>query len=191
MLYFSFLILSPVGILHGALFTFSCRIYFMFSGQGASSIGRVYAYETVGTIIGGIVCIYLFIPYLNAFQVSSGLSLLNFVGCRVLRTSLNSVETHPSLFLSPRSFEMRSCKTSEMVKASVAAAGGHILRLGEGTGTAVGDGACVGDGVWVGSGVYVGNGVCVGVEVLATTVCLDVAVGAGVSVGACGDEVGV
>ncbi|MGD8969607.1 MAG: spermine synthase, partial [Anaerolineae bacterium] len=84
MFYSSFLILLPVGVLHGALFTFSCRIYSMFSGQDASSAGRVYAYETVGTIIGGIVCTYLFIPYLNSFQVSSGLAVLNSVGCLVL-----------------------------------------------------------------------------------------------------------
>jgi spermidine synthase len=84
MFYSSFLILIPVGILHGALFTFSCQIYAMFSDQDASSAGRVYAYETVGTIIGGVVCTYLFIPYLNTFQVSSGVALLNLIACLVL-----------------------------------------------------------------------------------------------------------
>jgi spermidine synthase len=84
MLYSSFLILLPVGILHGALFTLSCRIYSMFSGQDPSSAGRVYVYETVGTIIGGIVCTYLFIPYLNTFQASSGLALLNLIVCFAL-----------------------------------------------------------------------------------------------------------
>jgi spermidine synthase len=80
----SFLILLPVCILHGALFPFSCRIYSMFSGQDASSAGRVYVYETVGTIIGGIVCTYLLIPYLNTFQASSGLAMLNFMVCLAL-----------------------------------------------------------------------------------------------------------
>jgi len=84
MFYSSFLILLPVSILHGALFTFSCRIYSMFSGQDASSAGRVYVYETVGTIIGGIVCTYLLIPYLNTFQASLGLAMLNFIVCLVL-----------------------------------------------------------------------------------------------------------
>ena len=65
MVYSSFLILFPVSILHGALFPLSCQMYFMFSGQDASSAGRVYVYETVGTIIGGIACTYLFIPYLH------------------------------------------------------------------------------------------------------------------------------
>jgi spermidine synthase len=80
----SFLILLPVSILHGALFTFSCRIYTEFSGRGESSAGRVYAYETVGTIIGGIVCTYFLIPYLNSFQASLWLAVLNFVVCLVL-----------------------------------------------------------------------------------------------------------
>jgi spermidine synthase len=84
MLFSSFLILLPVGILHGALFTFSCEIYSMFSGHDVSSAGRVYAYETAGTLIGGIVCTYLLIPYLNTFQAVSALALLNLVACLVL-----------------------------------------------------------------------------------------------------------
>ena len=84
MVYASFLILLPVATLHGALFTISCRITSAFSGQDASSAGRVYAYETVGTIIGGVVSTYLLIPYLNTFQVFSGLALLNLVLCLLL-----------------------------------------------------------------------------------------------------------
>ena len=82
--YSSFLLLLPVSIFHGALFTFSCRIYSIFSGQDASSVGRVYVYETVGTIIGGIACTYILIPYFNSFQASSWLALLNFLVCLVL-----------------------------------------------------------------------------------------------------------
>ncbi|MBM3136341.1 MAG: spermine synthase, partial [Chloroflexi bacterium] len=84
MFYSSFLILLPASILHGALFTSSCQIYSMFSSQEASLAGRVYAYETVGTLIGGIVCTFLFIPYLNAFQTFSWLALLNFIVCLAL-----------------------------------------------------------------------------------------------------------
>ena len=82
--YSSFLILLPPSLFHGALFTSSCQIYSMFSDQDASSAGRVYAYETVGTVIGGIVCTYLFIFYLNTFQISSWLALLNFIICLAL-----------------------------------------------------------------------------------------------------------
>jgi spermidine synthase len=84
MFYSSFLLLIPVSVLHGTLFTFSCHIYSMFSAQDSSSAGRVYAYETVGTVIGGIACTYLIVPYLDTFQASSGLAVLNSGVCLVI-----------------------------------------------------------------------------------------------------------
>jgi spermidine synthase len=56
----------------------------MFSGREVSSAGKVYVYETVGTMIGGVVCTWLFIPYLDSFQASAGLALLNGIVCFVL-----------------------------------------------------------------------------------------------------------
>nr|MBC7245070.1 fused MFS/spermidine synthase [Chloroflexota bacterium] len=82
--YSSFLILLPVSMLHGALFTFSCRIYSIFSGQDAPSAGRVYVYETVGTIVGGFACTYLLVPHFHAFQAAIGLAMLNLVVCLAL-----------------------------------------------------------------------------------------------------------
>jgi spermidine synthase len=84
MLFSSLLVLSAVCILQGALFTYSCRIHSLFSSPGASSVGRVYVYETVGTIIGGVACTYFLIPYFNSFQAVTGLALMNFVVCLVL-----------------------------------------------------------------------------------------------------------
>lgn len=84
MFYTSLLILLPVSLLHGALFTCSCRIYTLISGQEASIAGRVYVVETVGTIIGGIFCTYLFMVHLNAFQAAAGLVLINLLACLVL-----------------------------------------------------------------------------------------------------------
>ncbi len=77
MFFSSLLILAPVSIFHGALFTFSCQVYSAFSGRDTSSASRVYAYETVGTVLGGIACTYLLIPYLDAVQASSGIAALN------------------------------------------------------------------------------------------------------------------
>ncbi len=79
--YVSFLVLLPVSLLHGALFPFSCRIYSLFSGQAVPAAGRVYVYETIGTIIGGIVCTYLLIPRLNTFQAAGWLAVLNLIVC--------------------------------------------------------------------------------------------------------------
>lgn len=84
MFYTSFLIVLPVSLSHGALFTFSCRIYATFSAQDDTTAGKVYVYETVGTIAGGIVCTYLLIPYLNTFQAASGLAMVNFAACLLL-----------------------------------------------------------------------------------------------------------
>lgn len=85
MFYSSFLVLMPISILHGALFTYCCQIYSLFSGQGgASPTGKVYVYETIGTIIGGIICAYLLIPKFNSFQAASWLALLNLVTCLAL-----------------------------------------------------------------------------------------------------------
>lgn len=84
--YSSFLILLPISILHGAQFTFGCRIYADHAPGEPSPAGRVYVYETVGTIIGGIVCTFLLVGYLNAFQVAIGLALLNFIVCLTLLT---------------------------------------------------------------------------------------------------------
>ena len=81
MFFSSLLILLPVSMLHGSLFTFSCRIFSIYTTQDASSSGRVYVYETVGTIIGGIVFTFLVVPHLNAFQVSVGIAILNLVVC--------------------------------------------------------------------------------------------------------------
>jgi len=84
MLYGSFLILMPVSMLHGALFTFSCRMEALCSGREDASAGRVYAYETVGTIVGGVVCTYLLIPHLNALTASLALGALNCLVCLFL-----------------------------------------------------------------------------------------------------------
>ena len=84
MFYASFLLLLPVSLLHGALFTYSVHIYSKISSQDASPAGRVYAYETVGMVIGGIVCTYLIIPYLDTFQAASGIALLNSGVCLAL-----------------------------------------------------------------------------------------------------------
>ena len=80
-LYSSFLILLPVSISHGALFTFGCKIYSLYSKQDATSIGRVYIYETLGTIVGGIAFNYLLIPYFHSFQIALGVALINLIIC--------------------------------------------------------------------------------------------------------------
>lgn len=77
----SFLILLPVSSSHGALFTFGCKIHSLYSKQDATSIGKVYIYETLGTITGGVAFTYLLIPYIHSLQIALGVALLNFLLC--------------------------------------------------------------------------------------------------------------
>ncbi len=81
----SFFILLAVSISHGALFTFSCKIYSEYSKEKhATSIGRVYIYETLGTIAGGIGLTYLLIPSFHSVEIALGISLLNIFLCLYL-----------------------------------------------------------------------------------------------------------
>ncbi|MDD5505899.1 MAG: spermine synthase [Candidatus Omnitrophica bacterium] len=67
----------PLAFLHGALFSSGCKVYSLSSGEKARAIGRVYAWEMLGTISGGIVLAYLFIPHLNSFQTVLTISFIN------------------------------------------------------------------------------------------------------------------
>jgi len=86
--YGSFLVLLPVSITHGALFTFGCKIYSLCPEKNtsdiphpASSAGKVYIYETTGTIIGGICLTFFLLPYFNSFRIAFGLGILNIIMC--------------------------------------------------------------------------------------------------------------
>jgi spermidine synthase len=70
-------LLLPTGFLHGFLFALACALYARNAAGTASPAGRVYFYETLGTIAGGLAVSYLFIPYVHAFQIGFGLMLLN------------------------------------------------------------------------------------------------------------------
>jgi len=75
--YLSFLILLPVSLSHGALFTYGCKLYSEFLREDASSIGKVYIFETIGSIVGGLLMTFLLIQYLNSFEIAFTISLTN------------------------------------------------------------------------------------------------------------------
>ncbi|MCX7995507.1 MAG: fused MFS/spermidine synthase [candidate division WOR-3 bacterium] len=84
MFFSSFLILLPVSFTHGALFPLCCRIYTQFDLKNSMIVGKVYIYETAGTMLGGIVSTYFLFPYLNTFQIISYLTLINLITCLIL-----------------------------------------------------------------------------------------------------------
>jgi len=77
----SFFIVLPVGFSHGALFSSLCKIYSTFRKEAAASIGKVYTWETIGTIFGGIIFTYAFIPFLNSLQIVFIVLTANFLIC--------------------------------------------------------------------------------------------------------------
>jgi len=86
MVFSSFFVLLLVSVIHGALFTFGCSLYDVVNerSHGATSIGRVYIYETIGTLIGGIIFTYVLIIYFNSIQISLGVAVLNLIMCILL-----------------------------------------------------------------------------------------------------------
>jgi spermidine synthase len=91
--YSSFLILLPITLPHGALFTYGSKLYSQYirpvaslgfaerraprGEKDASSIGKVYVFETIGSIIGGLLMTFLLIQYLNSFEIALIISLIN------------------------------------------------------------------------------------------------------------------
>ncbi len=68
--YSSLLILLPVSLPYGALFTYGCKLYSQYTQEDASSIGKVYLLETFGFIIGGLLMTFLLTPYFNPFEIA-------------------------------------------------------------------------------------------------------------------------
>lgn len=78
-LIFSFLVLLPVSLSHGALFSGGCRIWTHYVGQPAETAGRVYVLESAGTILGGLAFTYLLVLYLPSYAIVLLVAGLNLV----------------------------------------------------------------------------------------------------------------
>ena len=75
--YSSFLILLPVTLPQGALFTYGCKLYSQYVREDVSSVGKVYVLESIGSIVGGLLTTFLLIQYFNSFQIAFIISLIN------------------------------------------------------------------------------------------------------------------
>lgn len=97
----SFFIILPLGFCHGALFTISLSLL----NKGKSRIvGKVYALETIGTIIGGLILTYIFIPFLSSLKISFVISIINILICFFITLFLPKTKLRylllPCIFLS-------------------------------------------------------------------------------------------
>lgn len=73
----SLLIVSPVAAIGGCAFSFASKILGEVSRPGAPSSGRIFAFEALGSALGGLTLTFLLIPYLNAVRISMLLLVLN------------------------------------------------------------------------------------------------------------------
>lgn len=65
----------PVSFLHGALFSASCGL------RPDQGIGKIYAWETIGTIAGGLLLTYALLPSLTSFDSVVLLTAANLIAC--------------------------------------------------------------------------------------------------------------
>jgi len=82
--YVSFFLLTPLGLADGAQFSFGCRMFAETGQRNAASIGRVYIYESIGSLVGGITGTFICLQYLNSFQTAIALALLNILSALLL-----------------------------------------------------------------------------------------------------------
>ncbi len=85
----SFLILAPLALVDGAMFTFGSRAFATLTGREVPSIGQVYVLEALGAIVGGIIFTYLFIPFLYSVQIVIVLFSLNLLSAVLLLSKAN------------------------------------------------------------------------------------------------------
>lgn len=107
--YSSFFILLLPSLLHGALFVFTCKLCSQ-AGEakgvsneqnGASSIGWVYVWETIGHILGAVVFTFLMVLFFNSFTIVLAAGALTIIACIALlnfRQGMSSVAAITLLF---------------------------------------------------------------------------------------------
>lgn len=82
----SFLILLPIGIIDGAMFTAGSEAFTRYTGRGIPAVGEVYVLEALGGIVGGALFTFLFsgflsfrtVLFLMILNLASALSLVGF-----------------------------------------------------------------------------------------------------------------
>ena len=79
-----FIILSPVCAILGFMFSLACHIYESRSLTGATRIGRVYFFEAIGSMAGGMLTSFILVRLLNSIQIAAFISLLNVLAALLL-----------------------------------------------------------------------------------------------------------
>ncbi|MGD0335731.1 MAG: hypothetical protein ABSB18_01320 [Candidatus Omnitrophota bacterium] len=77
----SFLIILPVSFCHGGLFACLCKLGTSYTKEREFSLGKVYFWETAGSIAGGLAFTYILARYLNSFQIATVIAIANLAIC--------------------------------------------------------------------------------------------------------------
>lgn len=64
----SMIFLLPIALVNGAQFSIGCRVFSSYRKDTTVTIGSVYVYEAIGSLVGGVVVTYICLTYLNTFQ---------------------------------------------------------------------------------------------------------------------------
>ena len=83
----SFLVLAPVCIMLGFMFSLGCGIYESPSGSSAIKIGNVYILEAAGSLIGGALTSVVLIKLFDAVNIAAFFTVLNISAAFLLMVS--------------------------------------------------------------------------------------------------------
>lgn len=91
----SFIILIPICVLLGFMFSLGVRIYDIGCNIAATKVGMVYVLEAIGSLVGGLLVSFILVRLLNSFQIMSILSLLNILGAILLQVLSEERKSKP------------------------------------------------------------------------------------------------
>ncbi len=91
---YSFLILLPFCLVSGFMVTLACGIFSELGKTPAGQVGRIYFFETLGSVCGGMLFSYVLIYLLESFQVIYTVVLLNLLLAFILSMKFNRKRLH-------------------------------------------------------------------------------------------------
>jgi spermidine synthase len=77
----SLILALPVSLSHGGLFSSCAKLYSISRKSYGVCAGRVYFWETLGTIFAGVIFTYVLITRFNSFQIAGAVAFLNLIIC--------------------------------------------------------------------------------------------------------------
>ncbi len=86
-LWTSLVLISPLSAIHGAMFSVGSATYGATAKQDQAIVGRLYVYEALGAVCGGVLLTFLLIPNLKPIQTSLLLAFLGLTTALLLLRS--------------------------------------------------------------------------------------------------------